>query len=669
MRRNRLVALTLALCLVGGLSALCQASVHPAFLPPGAGKALEVYAPGNPAMRESIEPPEGRTPLLFDGRICPTDLWDEALDQDVSNTEHIFGTWAPPWSVTMWVKYDDHFIYFAFDNLNDLEPGDYDQVGLYIDDNGDGQFPPMGDDSEGVYWISFFTSGVQVYRAPMYEGGVQGQVEEIQNVRADICTGESGQLQCEIGIPWGDDLEDLNTSVGEEFGCWLYVMHYDGLEELYHGVWPATEMWWDPGYYNGVLRSFGPSLPKPDVWLKDCTADTGAEPSWNPPACSLCPWPWSSPDIWVGDSTGTNRGKSAYANYNNKVYCEVRNRGTVAAAQVTATFGYTKDPDIHLQTCNDTCVTWFGSTTVTNVAANGSKIAGPVTWNPPSGHWCLVVYLDTATNLDKHFSCWPWSDNNVAARNYWVTTKDTGGRGQWEQEFLVGNSMCTEGMVSVEVDRSELPEGWEASIDVPEHPARFQMAPEGVITPTLHVTSPPDEEPGTIGYVTVIEYIYNSCNGALVDQTGGFTVGVTASPIDVSQFEADEAVVPQSGTLGFTISAQNETPQAQTFDVWFDVGLPNGNEYARNPVMSFDSITIGPSASKTVHLTQEIPGGAPVGRYVYILKIGDRETDTVWNEEYFTFDVTPSVLGMGGVGLGPETLDWAMSGSTIRAAW
>jgi hypothetical protein len=167
----------------------------------------------------------------------------------------------------------------------------------------------------------------------------------------------------------------------------------------------------------------------------------------------------------------------------------------------------------------------------------------------------------------------------------------------------------------------------------------------------------------------VIEYIYNSCNGALVDQTGGFTVGVTASPIDVSQFEADEAVVPQGGTLGFTISAQNETPQAQTFDVWFDVGLPNGNEYARNPVMSFDSITIGPSASKTVHLTQEIPGGAPVGRYVYILKIGDRETDTVWNEEYFTFDVTPSVLGMGGVGLEPETLDWAMSGSTIRAAW
>lgn len=669
MKKHAAMTTISAFCIVSVFAAFSQAATHPAFLPPGAGASMQVFAPQNPLMREIIEPPEGRTPLFFDGRMCESDLWGEALLEDVSNTDYLFGTWVPPWSVQMSVKYDGHYIYFAFDNMNDLEPGDYDQVGLYIDDNGDGEYPPMGDDSEGVYWVSFFTSGTEVYRAPMYEGGTQGTVEQIYNVQAEIGMGENGELQYEIGIPFGDNEEDLNTAGGDEFGCWLYVMHYHDMEEYYHGVWPLTEVWWDPGMYNSVFGSFGPSLPKPDVWVRDCSADTGVEPSWNPPACSLCSDPWSSPDLWVGDSTGTNRGKAAYSSYNNKVYCEVRNRGTVAAGQVTATFGYTKRPHIHLQTCNDTAVTWFATTTVLNVPANGSKIAGPVTWNPPSGHYCLVVYLDTFTNVDKHFSCWPWSDNNVAARNYWLSPKDGGDLDEVSREFLVGNCTCAEAMVSVEVDRSELPPGWAASIDVPEHPFRFQLGPEEYITPTLAVDASPDAEPGSVGYVTVTENFYNSVNGALIGLTGGFSIGVIASPIDVSEFEPDESSVPQGGTLGFTLTALNETGIAQTFDVWFDVGLPSGDEYARNPVMSFDDVTLGPNLSKTVHLTKQVPDGAPLGRYVFILKIGDRETDTVWNEEYFTFDVTTSELGMGGTGIEHRVRDWLAPSTSFRAAW
>jgi hypothetical protein len=684
LKMKRHIALTVVMvgCLMGALCALSQTANHPAFLPEGKGRSIEVGPPENPPFLKTIEPPTGRIPLLFDGEMCPTDLWYEALKEDVSSTEGIFGTSVPYHTVTWWVKYDDHYIYFAFDNLNDLHPGDYDQVALWIDDNGNQHFPPVGDDSEGPYWIVFWESGAEVYRAPMYDTGEMGPVVEIHNVKADICVGDDGQLQYEIGIPWEDPLdgirdEDLNTPVGGHFGCWLCVIHYGGGWEYYHGVWPQNEYYDLPWFYNAVSRAGGPGLPRPDVWLKDCPADTGAEPS-----SSDCPWPpapWHSPDVWVNDSTGAVRPGVAYANWNNKVYCEVRNRGNATADTVTATFGYTLQPHIHLQTCTDTFITWFGVDTVYKVPAGGSVFACPDSAYrpplPPNGeHWCVAVYLDHVASVkpDTHFSCWPWDDNNAAAHNIAVTTKSEG-PGTWGQAsegFTLGNCTCTPKMVAIEVDRSELPSGWTASIDVPEYPQRFGVGPEEYITATLTVTHPPDAVPGSVGEVSVGEYIYNNCNGALIGLTGGFTLDLVASPLNILEFVPDSPSVARGEKLGYTITVQNETSQEQHFDVWFNVGLPNGEMYKGNPVQVFDDRKMPASKTVTRHMTTKtVPPNAPLGRYVFIVNIGDRDTDTVWNTDYFTFDVTASTLGVGSTDEGGEEFRWSSNNDTSEDVW
>ncbi len=679
MERQTALIMMVMSCLVVALCMMSQAAIHPAFLPKGNGRSLEAVSPGKPAVMETIEPPQGRIPLLFDGEVCPEDLWDEGLEVDVSNTEGIFGTWVPPHTVTMWVKYDDHYIYFAFDDMEDRATGDYDQVALWIDDNGDQHFPPVGDDSEGPYWICFFESGAEVYRAPMYDTGEMGPVEQIYNVKTDICVGEYGELQYEIGIPWENAIdgirdEDLNTPVGGQLGCWLCVIDFAGGIEYYDGVWPLTDQYDDPMYYNGTLRPFGPGLPRPDVWLKDCSADNGTEPSWSSSGGN-CPSPWSSPDIWAGDATGANRGKAIYSNVTNKLYCEVRNRGTVAAAMVKATFVYTQNPHIHLQKCTDPAIKTIGADTVYNVPKGGSVIAGPVNWtNPPAGHYCLAVYLDQigVVQPDTHFSCWPWDDNNVAARNYGIATKskDTGTRGQLSREFIFGNATCTPKMVAIEVDRSELLPGWTASIDVPEYPDRFEVSPEGYPTATLTVTYSPDEVPGTVGQVTVIEYIYNNCNDALISQTGGFTVDVVASPLNILGFVPDSPSVARGEKLGYSITVQNESSQAQTFDAWFDAILPSGDEYAGNPVQVFDGNKIPGSKTVTKHLTTpKVPNNAPLGRYAFIVKFGDRQTGTVWNEDHFVFDVVASTIGGESRNNSTEDFRWISNTDTSGKVW
>jgi hypothetical protein len=113
----------------------------------------------------------------------------------------------------------------------------------------------------------------------------------------------------------------------------------------------------------------------------------------------------------------------------------------------------------------------------------------------------------------------------------------------------------------------------------------------------------------------------------------GPDVSVTLSP--------DSTSVPRGGTLGYWVTATNNTGITQTFQYWANVTLPNGNKYPPSGEL-FGPVTVSlaPYASRSAHLSHNIPNGAPLGNYTYNAYVGSYPT--VWDEDHFNFSVTSS---------------------------
>ena len=141
-----------------------------------------------------------------------------------------------------------------------------------------------------------------------------------------------------------------------------------------------------------------------DVWTKDYAGDTGNVPTTD--------W-WQSPDLWVRrQNDGGLVHQDPVAGVLNYVYVRVRNRGNVAATNVSV------DTYWHGPAVGIICGDWntIGSTTVSSLPAGGSSIV-VMPWVPTrSGHTCLhdVVY-NTADPVSS--PCNVPGDNNIEQRN------------------------------------------------------------------------------------------------------------------------------------------------------------------------------------------------------------------------------------------------------------
>ena len=103
-----------------------------------------------PTQMEPIHNPAGSemyvAPLMIvpscDGYIDPTE-WADAYMYDISDTTgQSDGLPDPLGSVTLWLKQDDNGVYFAIRNNVDQVLDEYDQCGLYFDDDYDGCWHP-----------------------------------------------------------------------------------------------------------------------------------------------------------------------------------------------------------------------------------------------------------------------------------------------------------------------------------------------------------------------------------------------------------------------------------------------------------------------------------------------------------------------------------------------
>ncbi len=85
----------------------------------------------------------------------------------------------------------------------------------------------------------------------------------------------------------------------------------------------------------------------------------------------------------------------------------------------------------------------------------------------------------------------------------------------------------------------------------------------------------------------------------------------------------DTTTVSRGGTLGYTVTCNNNTSSSQTFQYWTYVTLPNGARYPQSrELMGPIPVTLSGAEQKSVHLTHPISGSAPLGTYTYNASVG-----------------------------------------------
>ncbi|UCE19407.1 MAG: hypothetical protein JSV84_03415, partial [Gemmatimonadota bacterium] len=173
---------------------------------------------------------------------------------------------------------------------------------------------------------------------------------------------------------------------------------------------------------------------------------------------SICHWPrydewWIGDHIWQGEDG---------------LYCQVNNRGTVPTESAVVNFYYT-DPTAS-QYFFDPDLRFIGSAPVPTLAPGDSVEIGPVAWTPPYSngfgqpYWTIVAAVESPE--DPVDNGWPEDDNNVAGKSHWDVSVESDPAPTLH--FLAKNPEDTPAEAVLIVDRSQLPEEWEVTMDPPE---------------------------------------------------------------------------------------------------------------------------------------------------------------------------------------------------------
>jgi len=119
---------------------------------------------------------------------------------------------------------------------------------------------------------------------------------------------------------------------------------------------------------------------------------------------------------------------------------------------------------------------------------------------------------------------------------------------------------------------------------------------------------------------------------ARISQAVGPAVTLSIAP--------DVNTVARGGSIGYRVTASNNTAARQCFDFWETVTLPNAVIYPPGGALFGPlNVCLNANASKSAHLTQAIPLIAPVGAYSFNTFIGSTYPN-VMDPASFNFNVT-----------------------------
>jgi len=225
----------------------------------------------------------GPAPVI-DGIISEGE-WDDAYRLECSD---FLGTYdnseAPVGSVQGFFKCNEELteLYVACFNLNDTVLEDHDEIGLYIDDNNDGHFPPadLFDDSEGNYWAAYYASGSVIKYRPLYDSGGAGTVFYLDDPQIAVSV-DAGYLVYEFVLPLGEEDWEIDPDANGQSGFFNFTL--DDPDE-FDGWWPAAALNpFDPGQYGTLTFGAEPQVPPPPAWLTWFAAEGGVLLAWEMP--------------------------------------------------------------------------------------------------------------------------------------------------------------------------------------------------------------------------------------------------------------------------------------------------------------------------------------------------------------------------------------------------
>ena len=179
--------------------------------------------------------------------------WDDAISVDISDVYGQAGNARDPLTATLYMKLDTVLgrLFVAVTQKADSSLDDYDQIGLFFDDNNDGLFPAPGNNSEGNYWVVYHPTGVSFVYRPLYSDGTYGDTVPMTAARAISL--DNGVVTYEVEIPLGTLNEYLGIAPHDTAGFFIYA--YDVATDAYYGWWPqdlAVSNWNKPAYYGKI---------------------------------------------------------------------------------------------------------------------------------------------------------------------------------------------------------------------------------------------------------------------------------------------------------------------------------------------------------------------------------------------------------------------------------
>jgi hypothetical protein len=127
------------------------------------------------------------------------------------------------------------------------------------------------------------------------------------------------------------------------------------------------------------------------------------------------------------------------------------------------------------------------------------------------------------------------------------------------------------------------------------------------------------------------------------EEIPGVTIALTPSSLPI-------IIPPQGGSFTYNLAIQNISTTQVFFDAWLEAMLPDSSIYE---IMVRSNLSLGPGASISRNMTQNVPAVAPAGDYTYFGIVGNYP-NAVYSQSSFPF----SKSGADNSGMG----NWNISG-------
>lgn len=142
------------------------------------------------------------------------------------------------------------------------------------------------------------------------------------------------------------------------------------------------------------------------------------------------------------------------------------------------------------------------------------------------------------------------------------------------------------------------------------------------------------------------EYLAAGEGGLLLRTT---TSGGTCSPgVDATLLRIGTGSIPAAGgTLTYTVTLTNPSPEVQQFEAWVDAVLPDASIFG--PFQGPQTVTLNPGQTiGPLTFTQQVPAQAPSGNYTVRLRAGDFPSALLDESTFPFFKSTVAGLGSNG---------------------